>query len=119
MAALLEDAGAVVIDADVVGHELLNEPRVRSQIVERFGIGVLSARSAEPGLPPAIDRKALGAIVFADPQARRDLETILHPRMRAWFEAVIEREAEFRECRKERGRARCRDPARGRLGRSV
>src|ERR1700729_197470 len=42
VAALLEDAGAVVIDADVVGHELLNEPTVRSQIVERFGMGVLS-----------------------------------------------------------------------------
>jgi dephospho-CoA kinase len=100
VAALLEDAGAVVIDADVVGHELLNEPTVRTQIVERFGMGVLSARSADPGLPSAIDRKALGAIVFADPLARRDLETILHPRMRARFEAVIEHGAEFRSAEK-------------------
>jgi dephospho-CoA kinase len=93
VAALLKDAGAVVIDADAVGHELLNEPRVRHQIVERYGMGVVSAKSAEAGLPPAIDRKALGAIVFADPQARRDLESILHPYMRSRFEAVIEREA--------------------------
>jgi dephospho-CoA kinase len=93
VAALFEEGGAVVIDADLVGHELLNDPRVRKQIVERFGTGVLSEKSAGPGLPSAIDRKALGAIVFADPAARRDLETILHPRMRAWFESVIEREA--------------------------
>jgi dephospho-CoA kinase len=100
VAALLEDGGAVVIDADVVGHELLNDPRVRGQIVERFGTGVLSARSAQSGLPPAINRTALGAIVFADPRARRDLETIVHPRMRAWFEAVVEREAQSKRAEK-------------------
>ena len=82
VAALLKARGAVVIDADSVGHEILNEPPVRGQIVERFGTGVLSARSADPGRR-GIDRKALGAIVFADPQARRDLEAIVHPRMRA------------------------------------
>ena len=85
VASLLKDAGAVVIDADSVGHELLNEPRVRRQIVERFGNGIVSAKNAEAGLTPAIDRKALGAIVFADTQARRDLESILHPCMRTRF----------------------------------
>jgi dephospho-CoA kinase len=93
VAAVFENRGAVVIDADVVGHELLNDPRVRSQIVDRFGTVVLSEKTAEPGLPSAIDRQALGAIVFAEPVARRDLESILHPRMRAWFEAVIQRQA--------------------------
>ncbi len=33
--------GAVVIDADAVGHELLNEPRVYRQLVERFGNGIV------------------------------------------------------------------------------
>ena len=60
VASLLEDAGAVVIDADSVGHELLNEPRVCRQLVERFGNGIVSAKNAEAGLKPAIDRKALG-----------------------------------------------------------
>ena len=46
----------------------------------------------ETGSPPAIARKALGAIVFADAVARRDLEAIVHPPMRSWFQAVIERE---------------------------
>jgi dephospho-CoA kinase len=92
VAALLKERGAVVIDADAVGHELLKDSRVRCQIVERFGAGVLVAASDEPDHAPAIDRKALGAIVFADPAARRNLEAILHHRMRAWFGAVIERE---------------------------
>jgi dephospho-CoA kinase len=91
VAALLEERGAIVIDADAVGHELLNDPRVRGQITDRFGAGVLMG-GREPGLAPAIDRRALGAIVFADHEARRELEAILHPSMRAWFVAVIERE---------------------------
>jgi dephospho-CoA kinase len=93
VARLFKERGAVVIDADAVGHELLKDPGVRLQIVERFGPGVLVGTGAsEPGLTPAIDRKALGAIVFNDSAARRDLEAILHPRMRAWFRAIIERE---------------------------
>jgi dephospho-CoA kinase len=100
VAAHFEAAGAVVIDADVVGHELLNDPRVGSEIVDRFGTGVLSEKSTGPELPSVIDRKALGTIVFADPMARRDLETILHPRMRASFEAVIERESKSKKSEK-------------------
>jgi len=100
VAALFEASGAVVIDADLVGHELLNDPRVCSQIVDRFGTGALSEKNAGPELPSVIDRKALGTIVFADPTARHDLETILHPRMRASFEAVIERESNSKKTEK-------------------
>ncbi len=57
-----------------------------------LGWGCWRERAVKAGSPPAIDRRALGAIVFADPKARRDLEAILHPRMRSWFLAVIERE---------------------------
>jgi dephospho-CoA kinase len=92
VAALLKTRGALVIDADAVGHELLKDSGVRRQIVERFGLGMLGKASGETELAPAIDRKALGALVFADPTARRDLEAILHPRMRAWFHAVLARE---------------------------
>jgi dephospho-CoA kinase len=92
VARLLADRGAVVIDADAIGHELLDDPAAQSQIVERFGTGVLvetDAHSLEK--PPRVDRSALGAIVFADPTQRRALESILHPRMRAHFEAAIQR----------------------------
>jgi dephospho-CoA kinase len=89
VASLLKAHGAVVIDADAVGHELLNDPLVRGQITERFGEGVVSGKGTMPVLP-AIDRRALGAIVFGDPQARHDLESILHPRMSTCFKAVID-----------------------------
>jgi dephospho-CoA kinase len=86
----------VVIDADAVGHELLKDAHVRKQIVERFGPGVLEKAGDARDQEPAVDRRALGAIVFSDPAARHDLEEILHRPMRAWFLAVIEREKSTR-----------------------
>jgi dephospho-CoA kinase len=97
VAAMLKKRGAVVIDADAVGHELLRDPLVLSAIVERFGPGVLAAAGDATELSPAINRKALGEIVFADPGARRDLEAILHPRMRDQFHAIIARELGAKE----------------------
>ncbi|MFL5806570.1 MAG: dephospho-CoA kinase [Roseiflexaceae bacterium] len=85
--AMLEELGARVIDADRVTHELQRpgEP-VYTAIVAEFGPDILTA----PGGP--IDRRALGAIVFADPAALRRLEQIVHPAVRerimAWLEDV-------------------------------
>ena len=87
----LAHRGAAVIDADAVGHELLEDPALRDRIVERFGSGVVEA--ARPGEPsaPRINRRALGAIVFDEPAALRDLEAILHPAMREDFRRTIGR----------------------------
>ncbi|MFT4293864.1 MAG: dephospho-CoA kinase [Micropruina sp.] len=76
----LAELGAVVIDADLLAREVV-EPGTPGldAIAARFGAGVL--RSASGG--PELDRAALGAIVFADPAARRDLEAIVHPAVRA------------------------------------
>ncbi len=65
--------GAVVIDADVLAREVVapGSPGL-SAIVERFGDGVLDDEGA-------LNRAALGAVVFADEQSRRDLEGITHP----------------------------------------
>ena len=93
VAALLAERGFAVIDADSVGHELSNDPGVQRQLVDRFGTGVLSDHGPGAATEPAASiAKRLGAIVFADPEARRDLEAIVHPLMRAWFVAAIERE---------------------------
>ncbi len=88
----LAELGAVVIDADVLAREVV-EPGTPGldAIVERFGRGVLRpgadggpANLDRPNLDrPALDRAVLGAIVFADPDARRDLEAIVHPAVRA------------------------------------
>lgn len=86
VAAALAERGAVVLDADAIGHALLDQTPSRELVVERFGEGVL-----DPTDPSRVDRKALGAIVFADPAALKDLERILHPRMRRTFEKAIAR----------------------------
>lgn len=77
VAAILRDLGAVVIDADQLAREVV-EPGTPglAGVVEEFGPEVL-------GEDGALDRPALGAIVFADPARRAALERILHPLIRA------------------------------------
>jgi dephospho-CoA kinase len=80
VARLLEERGAEVIDADRIGHAVL-APRgaARDEVLARFGPEVL-------GPDGGIDRARLGALVFADPVARRDLEAISHPHIYAEME---------------------------------
>jgi dephospho-CoA kinase len=94
VASVLAGLGARVIDADAVGHMLLNRRPVRDRLVARFGPGILAADD-----PAVVDRRALGAIVFADPSARRDLEAIVHPRMRRSFAKTIARAVAERRAR--------------------
>jgi dephospho-CoA kinase len=81
---LLNELGAQTIDADKVTHQV-QQPGTPTYaaIVAAFGAGVLSA----PGGP--IDRRALGAIVFADPARLRELEQIVHPAVRAAIRAWL------------------------------
>lgn len=81
VARMLADLGAEVIDADRLAHEVMapHTPEWQ-QVVERFGRSILRPDET-------IDRRALGAIVFADPAALRDLEAILHPAVRARIRA--------------------------------
>lgn len=96
VASLLAERGAQVLDADAIGHVLLNQSPSREQVIARFGEGVID-QTTPPDAPIAIDRKSLGAIVFADEAARKALEAILHPRMRMTFEKAISRAARRRQ----------------------
>jgi fumarate hydratase, class II len=70
----LERLGVIVFDTDHLSHELMSGPNpTYDAVLARFGADVASS----PGGP--IDRKQLGGIVFADAQALRDLEAIMHP----------------------------------------
>jgi dephospho-CoA kinase len=94
VAARLAGLGAFVIDADRVGHALLDQRPVRELVVKRFGPTVLAADPPEgEGIPPRVDRRALGTVVFKNPTALKALEAILHPRMRRTFEKAIARVA--------------------------
>jgi dephospho-CoA kinase len=77
VAALLRELGAVVVDSDVLAREVV-EPGTPglAAVVEAFGPEVLTADGS-------LDRPALGAVVFGDEGARRRLEAILHPLIRA------------------------------------
>jgi len=94
-ARILAAEGAVVLDADRVGHEILRDPAVRDRLVARFGRGILAggegSQASAAGLGESIDRARLAALVFSDEGARRDLEAMVHPLMRARFEAEIGR----------------------------
>jgi dephospho-CoA kinase len=73
VAAMLAARGAVVVDVDAIGREVL-EPGggAFDGVVARFGERVRGADGR-------IDRAALAAIVFADPAALADLEDVSHP----------------------------------------
>ena len=75
--ALFEKLGVVVVDADVAARQVVSvgQPAL-SEISARFGNDMLLADGA-------LDRVRMRALVFADPTARRDLEAITHPRIRA------------------------------------
>lgn len=81
--AMLQDLGAgYIVDADRVVHDLLaSDVDVQQAVAARFGPQVLSTAG--------IDRRALGALVFADPRALHDLEEILHPRVRLRITAQL------------------------------
>src|SRR4051812_43190360 len=66
VAAMLAGRGAQVLDADAIGHALLDQRPVRERVIARFGAEILGPPE-EPDRPPRIDRGALGAIVFARP----------------------------------------------------
>ena len=73
VALMLEARGAVVFDADEMAHDAIAPGTAgHDAVAERFGAHILA-----PG--GDIDREALGAVVFVDLAARRDLEAIVHP----------------------------------------
>lgn len=84
----LAELGAVVIDADHLAREAVTPgSRGLAAIVERFGDAVL-------GDDGSLDRAALGRIVFADEEARRALNGIVHPEVRRLYaEAVADARA--------------------------
>jgi dephospho-CoA kinase len=73
----LREAGVPVVDADVLAREAVapGSPGLRA-VVERFGPEIMTPDGT-------LDRARLAQVVFGDKQARRDLEAIVHPFVRA------------------------------------
>jgi len=81
VADLFAALGVPVIDTDVIAREVVEpgEPAL-AEVAAAFGPGVL-------GPDGRLDRRCLRELIFADPTARRRLEAILHPAIRARMEA--------------------------------
>ena len=75
VAKMFKQCGAVVIDADELAHEVVKPGKSAwREIVKTFGKTVLNTDRS-------LNRQALGRIVFRNPEKRRRLERIIHPRV--------------------------------------
>lgn len=79
----LESLGAKIIDADQVARKVVlpGAPGLQ-EIADVFGTGVLDSQGQ-------LDRKKMGALVFADPRARERLNNITHPRIKEEIRSEI------------------------------
>lgn len=77
VSSLLAERGAVIIDADAITRELQapGAPLLKT-LAERFGDSIIDSSGA-------LDRAALAAIAFSDPEALKDLNKIVHPAVAA------------------------------------
>jgi dephospho-CoA kinase len=86
VAAELARRGAVVFDADKIGHAVLQRPAVRDELVARWGAEILDGAGG-------VSRPAVAKLVFGDSTEaktnRKHLEELLHPLIRAQIEAEI------------------------------
>lgn len=82
---LLAELGAVIINADEIGHEVFKSgTEAWQEIVDAFGRQILT-----PG--GEIDRAKLGELVFKNPESRLRLNRIMHPRIYQMLKSQIER----------------------------
>lgn len=89
VAQFLAELGAIIIDADKMGHEALKpDSEVRQQVVAAFGRQIVNANGD-------IDRSRLGEIVFGNAEARERLNRIMHPPLYDMVKARLE------ECRRQ------------------
>lgn len=80
----LAELGAVILDADEIGHEAFKpDTEIWRQVVAAFGRQILTPDGN-------IDRKKLGNIVFSNPESLSRLNQIMHPRMYDMVKAQLE-----------------------------
>lgn len=82
VASLLGLNGLRIIDADTIAHRILDENS--GWICERFGEEFVKNSK--------VDRPMLGKVIFSDPEAKKELESFLHPKIRAAIEAESDKQ---------------------------
>ncbi len=84
VAGMLASLGCIVVDSDRDAKAVLDTDTVREQLVRWWGKKII-------GDDGRVDRKAVAAIVFADPTQRTRLEELVHPIIKSQRTRVIER----------------------------
>ncbi len=84
IASELAKLGCAVVNADVVGHEVIDRDDVKAELRELWGAGVFDAAGE-------VDRPAVAARVFAHEAELAKLNAVMHPRMRVELARRIER----------------------------
>jgi len=80
--AIFENLGAIVVDSDQLSRDVIERGTPGfDEVVDAFGDQILT-----DGL---IDRKKLAELVFSNPEKRRELEKIVHPKVREIFENIV------------------------------
>jgi dephospho-CoA kinase len=83
VAAILRRLGAAIINADDLSREVVQpEQDAWKEIIDAFGPNILHEDKT-------LERRKLRQIVFENPEARKKLEAIIHPRVRALAERKI------------------------------
>jgi dephospho-CoA kinase len=80
----LRQHGGHVVSGDALGHEALRQPAIKERVVERWGASIL-------GEDGEVNRRAVGQIVFADADERKELEALVFPYIRRRFQEEIAR----------------------------
>lgn len=86
---LAEEAGGIVLDADRLARNVLDDPHALERVREAIGADVFAPDGT-------LDRAALARRVFGDPKAKSALEAIVHPPVLAQIRSEIRRAAERR-----------------------
>ena len=82
----LASLGCCVIDSDAVAHSIYRQPQVVGTLRDWYGSGVIDVNGQ-------IDRRAIGTIVFRDPEQRKRLEDLVHPLIHADRDATMKHHA--------------------------
>jgi len=88
VAKILQQLGAAIVNADVLSREVVEPGQAAwNEIVAAFGPEILQQDQT-------LDRQKLRTLIFNNPAARKQLEAIIHPRVRALAEQRIREQTE-------------------------
>lgn len=91
---ILSRRGFACVDADVLVHQLLAEPRIQERVLAEFGAAAKERGISLANADGSLNRRALGALLFADKALLARQEALLHPEVDALISAFVAAQAD-------------------------